>query len=110
MRTWLTLFVVMAASVTAAAKPAGPKIESATHETRVCTGGEIPPAGTPVSVMRRVCQPLDAKRIIMRCMTQEIARGEIVRADGKGCAIVRVPNGSEVQPGDSCAPSVYAQR
>lgn len=99
MKVWLTLFVMTAGAATAATAAAD-STARATQEARVCTGGDVPPAGTAVHVMRRVCAPLDAKRIITRCRVEEVARGEVVRADGPSCAIVRLPAGAHLEPGD----------
>jgi hypothetical protein len=104
MRLCLTLLVVAATgatAATAAADSAGASGARATQEARVCTAGDAPPAGTPVHVMRRVCAPLDAKRIITRCHVEEVGRGEVVRTDGASCAIVRLPAGTRLEPGDA---------
>lgn len=103
MRLWITL-AVLAASATALGEPAGVRVASVTEEARVCTSGDTPPVGTLVRVVRRVCAPLDAKRIIARCHEAVVGRAPVLRADGPHCVIVQLSTMTTVQAGDRCVP------
>lgn len=109
MRLWMT-FAIVAAGATALADPASSTVERVTQQARVCTASGALPVGTAMRLVRRVCTQLDAKRVVPRCHDEEIARGEVVRADGPRCAIVELPAGAGVQPGDACLSTVTAAR
>ncbi|HXU72943.1 MAG TPA: hypothetical protein VN947_26675 [Polyangia bacterium] len=105
MRLWVTL-AVLTASAAAFGEPAGERVESVTEEARICTSGEVPPVGTLVRVVRRVCSPLDAKRIIARCHEAVVGRAPVLRADGPHCVIVQLSTMTTVQVGDRCEPEI----
>ncbi len=100
MRKLLAAMTLLAGCATVQPTPSGPVVSSVSQELRICLDRGSLRGGQEVHFSRTVCKRTLPKTPLLSCIAQSTGTGEVIRLLEDGCALVRLPADSLVQPGD----------